>query len=310
MRNKIPGLLPAGTGGLGLRDSGLAILVMLLWGYNFAVAKVGVGEFPPIFMVGLRFLLSAMILAPFFPLPRSRIREIAAVSVVLGAGHFSIYFTGLKGLDASTAAIASQLQVPFSVLLATVLLSDPPGWRRMLGMAVSFGGIVLIAGEPRFAGSMVSLGLVIASSFLWAVANIQVKQLGKIDEMALLAWMSAMAAPQLFLLSWLLEDGQVASLGTATWRGWGAVVFQAVIVVGLCYGIWYRLLARHSVNSVVPYTLLAPVFGVIASVMVLDETITGRVLVGGIVTIMGVGIIALRRPHLADPVPDTTVDRN
>lgn len=297
-------------GVLGLRDSALALLVMVLWGYNFVVAKIGITEFPPIFMMGMRFLLSAIILVPFVRLPREHMKQIAAVSVVLGAGHFSTMLTGMKYLDGSTAAITVQLQVPFSALLATVLLNDPPGWRRLSGMALAFAGVVLIAGEPRFQDNLWALGLVVFAAFLWAVTNIQVKQMRGVNEMALLAWMSVMAAPQLFLLSWLLESGQIAAIGTATWRGWGAVVYQAVIVVTLTYGIWYRLLARHGVTAAVPYTLLVPVFGVLASVVWLDETLSARVVVGGIVTVLGVGVIVLRRPHLADPVPDATVDRD
>ena len=300
--------MPVNAGGLGLRDSGLAVLVMVIWGYNFVVAKTGLTELPPIFMMGLRFAFSAMLLVPFVAMPRGRMKEIAALSVVLGAVHFSMMFTGLKTIDASTAAIAIQLQVPFSALLATVLLSDPPGWRRLAGMAVAFGGVVLIAGEPRFAGDLWALGLVIGAAFVWAVGNIQVKKMGRIDEMALLAWMSVMAAPQLFLLSWMLEDGQFAAAQAATWRGWGAVAYQAVVVVAISYGIWYRLLTRHSVNAVVPYTLLVPLFGVASAVLWLDETLTTRVVFGGAITILGVAIILLRRPHLADPLPDTQID--
>jgi len=303
-----PGGRPAGAGGLGLRDSGLAVFVMVIWGYNFVVAKTGLEELPPIFMMGLRFALSAILLVPFVSMPRGRMKQVAALSVTLGAAHFSMMFTGLKTIDASTAAIAIQLQVPFSALLATVLLNDPPGWRRVLGMAVAFGGVVLIAGEPRFEGTLWALGLVIGAAFVWAVGNVQVKKMDGIDEMALLAWMSVMAAPQLFLLSFLLEDGQMAAAQAATWKGWGAVAYQAVVVVAISYGIWYRLLARHSVSAAVPYTLLVPFFGVASAAIWLGETLTARVVIGGMITIAGVAIIVLRRPHLADPVPDTAND--
>lgn len=299
---------PGGTGGLGLRDSGLAVLVMVIWGYNFVVAKIGIAELPPIFMMGLRFTFSALLLVPFVTMPREKMKEIAALSVVLGAAHFSMMFTGLKTIDASTAAIAIQLQVPFSALLATVLLNDPPGWRRLVGMAVAFGGVLLIAGEPRFAGSLWALGLVIGAAFVWAVGNIQVKKMGRIDEMALLAWMSVMAAPQLFLLSFILEEGQFAAAQAATWYGWGAVAYQAVAVVAISYGIWYRLLARHAVNAIVPYTLLVPIFGVTSAAIWLGETLTARIVIGGAITLVGVAIIILRRPHLADPLPDAQTD--
>jgi len=299
---------PVAGGGPGLRDSGLAVLVMLIWGGNFAVAKIGLAELPPIFMMALRFALSAVLLVPFVTMPRGKMKEVAALSVTLGAAHFSMMFTGLKAIDAATAAIAIQLQVPFSALLATVLLADPPGWRRTVGMAVAFGGVVLIAGEPRFEGSLWALGLVIGAAFVWAVGNIQVKKMGRIDEMALLAWMSVMAAPQLFLLSWMLEEGQIAAMQAATWRGWGAVAYQSLAVMAIGYAIWYRLMARHNISALVPYTLLVPVVGVISAVIWLDEILTVRIVIGGAITLAGVAIIILRRPHLADPLPDPQTD--
>ena len=84
-------------------------------------------------MMALRFSFSAALLIPFVAMPRGKMKEVATLSVTLGAAHFSMMFTGLKTIDASTAAIAIQLQVPFSALLATLLLADPPGWRRVVG---------------------------------------------------------------------------------------------------------------------------------------------------------------------------------
>ena len=100
----------------------------------------------------------------------------------------------------------------------------------------------------------------------------------------------------------------MAAAQAATWKGWGAVAYQAVVVVAISYGIWYRLLARHSVSAAVPYTLLVPFFGVASAAIWLGETLTARVVIGGMITIAGVAIIVLRRPHLADPVPDTAND--
>ncbi len=290
------------------RDIALAVLVALVWGMNFVVAKIGLVEWPPIFMMALRFTLVALLLAPFVAVPRDRLRQIAALSVTLGAMHFSLMFTGLRDLDGSTAAITVQLQVPFSALLAWLALGDRPGWRRVAGIAVAFGGVVLIAGEPRFQGGLLPLGLVTAAALMWAIANIQVKKMGPVGELSLLAWTSIMATPQLFILSWLLEDGQIAALSQATWRGWGALAYQVLGVVMIGYVLWYRLLHRYGVNQTVAFTLLVPVFGVASSVLLLNETMSLRILAGGVVTILGVAIIVMRRPALAgpsaDPIPD------
>jgi len=273
--------------------------IMAIWGLNFAVAKIGLAQLPPILMMALRFGVVAVALGPFVKLPRGRFRPILLISVSLGLLHFSLMFTGLAGIDAATAAIAIQLQVPFAALLAAIFFKDRLGWRRALGMAIAFGGVALIAGEPRLEGSYLALALVVAAACIWSVANVQIKLLGEIDGMVLNAWVAIFATPQLLAASLLLEQGQWAAVTAADWRAWASVLYQSVLVFGLGYGIWYRLLRLYRVNQTMPFLLLVPVFGVAASVALLGEQLTATLVAGGLLTVAGVGIIVLRRPRVA-----------
>ena len=103
-----------------------------------------------------------------------------------------------------------------------------------------------------------------------------------------------------------LEDGQWAALTGASWRGWTAVAFQAFVIVILSYGIWYGLLKRYSVALVIPYTLLVPIFGVLSGIVFLGEPATLSLAAGGVLTLIGVAIIVLRRPKLVDGTTQTT----
>ena len=105
------------------------VVVALVWGVNFAVAKAGVTMMPPIAFVSLRFFAVAIVLLPFLRWPPPRWKDLLLLSVVLGVVHFSLMFSGLVGLDISTASIAIQLQVPFAALLAALFL------RRQAGLA-------------------------------------------------------------------------------------------------------------------------------------------------------------------------------
>src|SRR5690242_14901510 len=134
-----------------LSDLILVLVVMAIWGLNFVIAKWGLAEFPPIFMMGLRWATVAALLLPFVRVPRKKLGGILLISFTLGCVHFSLMFTGLKGTDAAVAAIATQTQVPFAALIAAVVLKDRLGWRRATGMALAFVGIVIMAGEPRHA---------------------------------------------------------------------------------------------------------------------------------------------------------------
>ncbi len=279
----------------------LAVAVMFVWGLNFVVAKLGIQRFPPMFLIALRFTLVAALMVWFVRPPRERLWRVLGVSVTLGGLHFALMFTGLQRVDAGTAAIAIQLQVPFAALLAAIFFKDRFGWRRTLGTAVAFAGIGLIAGMPKVGENIGSLAMVIAAALVWATANAQIKALGEIDGFALNAWVAVFAAPQLFLASWLLESGQIAALRTADWIGWGAVVYMALVTTIGGYGFWYYLLGRYRMNQVMPLILLVPVFGVLSGVLFLDEALDWRILTGGALTVAGVGVIVLRRPRLVAP---------
>ena len=282
----------------------LFVFIAVIWGFNFAVAKIGLAQLPPIFMMSLRWALVGLLLAPFVKPPRGRWRPVLLVSFTLGFLHFAMMFTGLKDVDASTAAIAIQLQIPFAALLAAIFFKDKLGWRRGLGMAVAFVGVAIIAGEPRLAGNYIPLALVIVAACIWSVANIQIKMMGEIDGMTLNAWVGVFAAPQLAIASFILEDGHGAALAAADWRAAMAVIYQAVAVVVVGYGGWFWLLRRYAINQVMPFMLLVPGFGVLSGVLVLDERLTSALIVGGLLTVLGVAIITLIRPKLVAPAAD------
>lgn len=288
------------------RDAALAVMVMLLWGLNFAVAKEALDQVPPLSLMALRFAVVATLLVPFVRVPRERIGSLAALSVTLGLIHFSLMFTALRFVDASVASITIQIQVPFAALLAAIFFKDRLGWRRASGMVVAIAGVAILAGEPREGSQGWAVAMVVAAALVWAVANIQMKKLEDVDGFAINGYLGLFAAPQLALASLVLEDGQVAAWQAADWRAWGAVAYQSVIVVILCYTIWYSLLRRHSVNVTMPFTLMVPLFGVAGGVALRGEPITWNLVVGGVATVIGVGVIVIRRPRMLLKMPKDT----
>jgi O-acetylserine/cysteine efflux transporter len=273
----------------------LALIVMVIWGFNFAVAKFGLREFSPMFLMCLRFTGVAALLLPFVRVPWGQMKQIFILSVLLGTLHFPLMFTGLTGVDAATASIAIQLQVPFSSILAALLYRDKLGWRRGLGMAISFAGVIVIAGEPRALGGTFYLGLVIAAALVFSIVNIQIKRIGPINGFALNGWMAVMAAPQLLIATLIMENDQWRQFQSATWLGWSSIAYMALMVTILSYLMWYPLVRKYPVNQTMPWTLLAPVFGVISGIVVLGEPMTPAMVTGGALTLVGVAVIVIRK---------------
>ncbi len=276
-------------------DYAAALGVMVIWGVNFPMGKLGVTELPPILFMALRFVLVAVLLCPLFPLPREKLGGVLRLAFVLGSLHFSMMFTGLSLMDAATASLLVQSQVPFAALLAAIFFRDRLGWRRLLGMLVAFAGVLVIVGEPRFGSDFLGPALILVASFFWAFANILIKRLGAIDGFALSGWLALFSAPQLLALSLLIEQGQGAALRSAGWGGWGGLIYGAIAVTVVSYGLWYPLVRRYAVNQTMPFTLLVPIFGVASSAAILGDEVSWQTALGGAATIAGVAIIVLPR---------------
>ena len=274
----------------------IALGTALLWGFGFVTSKYGADHMPPLFFLALRFALMALMLLWFVRPPAGRWLAVSLFALTMGAGHFGLFYIALNiGVEASTAAIIWITQVPLSALLAGIVLRERPGWMALLGIAIAFGGAVLLVGEPRHTGNAAGIALMFGSSIAWAVANVQVKRLTDISPLALNGWMSAISALLLFPLSFALEEGQIASLLQPDWRLHSSLVYQVVGSTLLAYWAWYYLLAHNKVATVAGFMLLVPVVGVIFGVFILGDPITWQTLVGGAIIVSGVALIVLKR---------------
>jgi len=273
----------------------MAIAVAVIWGMGFIVAKSAMSHFSPILLMALRFTLTAFCLIWFFRPPPGVLKQLFWISLISAALQYSLTFNGLRGIDASTAALLVQLEVPFGLLLAWLVLGDSISLKQAFGILVAFTGAVFIIGEPRLSGDLVYAFLVIAGAFTWAVGQIMIKRLGNLGGFRLVSGVALFAAPQLYIASFLLETDQLLQIQTASVGAWSAVAYLGLIMTALAYGLWYRLLGHYSINQVMPFLLLLPVTSVIGGIFFLGEALTLKIAVGGLLAISGVAVITIQR---------------
>jgi uncharacterized membrane protein len=183
----------------------IAISVAVIWGMGFVIAKAGMAHFSPILLMALRFTLTAACLLCFFRPPPGIFKQLFWISLISAALQYSLTFNGVRGIDASTAALLVQLEVPFGLIMAWFVFGDRISSRQALGIMISFAGAVLIIGEPRLAGDLIYAFMVIGGAFTWAIGQIMIKKLGNIGGFRLLSGVALFAAPQLFTASWFIR---------------------------------------------------------------------------------------------------------
>lgn len=272
----------------------LAICVPVIWGTGFMLSKLAFvyADFPPILLMAFRFLLAAFVLVWFVRPPFGHMRAIFLIAIVSATIQYSLTFTGLAGLEASTAILVVQMEFPLMALLASIFLGDHLGWRRSAAVAFAFIGIALIAGQPEHQGDLRPILLVASGSLAWAIGQIMVKRLdGAVGGITLTAWVAVFAAPQLFAASAIFETGQMAAIRDTGWLGWGVVLYLGLIMTALGYAIWYHVLGRFPVTRVGPFLLLLPVTTIAGSMLVLGERLSRAEMIGGVIVIVGVWFV-------------------
>jgi O-acetylserine/cysteine efflux transporter len=227
------------------RDLALLVFMNLIWGLNLIASKIGVGEFPPIFFTAMRFGSLALFLVPMLRIHRGQMINLFAAAMLTGPAAFALLFAGIfLTEDASTVAVATQMGVPFSTLMSVLFLGETIRWRRILGIALAFAGIVIISFDPRVFAYWEGLALVVCSSFVSSLGLIFLKRLKGIRPLELQSWIALVGGAILFMLSLLLEGGQIGAVRNATWEGWMALLFTTVMSSLIAHTAWSFLVGR------------------------------------------------------------------
>ena len=279
-----------------IRDVFLAILVPVILGFGFVIAKPAMDQLPPILLNGLRWSLSGIIMCWFFPFPKKLIKELLIISFLGSTFQYSLTFSGLNIVDAASATLLIQCEIPFGIIIAFFILKEKPSLKNLLGLLIAFIGIIFLTGSPDLQDKLFGVFLLLSGGFLWAFAQVMAKPVSeKIGGLALTAWIGVFAGPSSIFLSYLIEGNTYQYIINADFKVWMIVIYLGLAMNCLGYSIWYYVLSKHPVNFVMPVMLLFPVTGLITAIFVLGETPSTYAYIGGVIIITGVAIILVNK---------------
>jgi O-acetylserine/cysteine efflux transporter len=281
-----------------LYDIALAILICALWGINFVAIKIGVTYFPPLFLMAFRFLLVALILLPWtLKMPRQKMGHMFLLALSMGL-YFGILFMGMRGTPAGETTIVIQLQVPFAALMAMYFFKERLSQQTCVGMVIALLGVIVTVGIPDHWGSMTSVGLVIMAALIWGLYNNQMKMVPKMHPFALNGFVALVTFPLFFLVSLPTEHPTFALFTHAPWQAYAGIAFFVLVSTVFCYSAWYHLVGKYPVHKVMPFVLLEPPFGILASTIITGEQIHVHTIVGGILCAIGLALIIIQRKRV------------
>lgn len=289
----------------------LAVGVAVVWGINFLAIHASLEQFPPLFLVALRFLVMAIPTVLFIPRPRVKLRWLIGYGLGFGTLQFIGLYLGMAaGFPAGLASLVLQSSAPFTVLLGALLLRERVSGRSALGVAVAVLGLGLVGLSRGVEGSWWPFLLVVAGGFGWALGNLAARRASAPNPLHLTMWMSVVPPLPMLALALAFEGPEqiasslTTSLSADAVPAWLGLAYTVLIGTVLGSGVWVWLMSRHPAGRVAPFSMLVPVSGLTTAWLALGETPQLLELFGGVLVIGGVLWASLRRRPM-EPSPTT-----
>lgn len=281
------------------KDGLLALLVVVVWGLNFVVIKVGLHNMPPLMLAGLRFLLVAFPALFFVARPKIPFRLLLGYGLTISFGQFAFLFCAINfGMPAGLASLVLQAQAFFTIILGALVFGERLQGKQLAGIALAVVGVLVLA-EASLNGQHVALLgflLTLAAAFCWASGNIFNKKIMQLETrpavMSLVVWSALIPIVPFMVASYLLDGPTVMlhSLVTLDLTTILSLIYLAFVATIVGYGIWGALLGRYETWRVAPLSLLVPVVGIASAALLLDEKLGALQLVGALLVMAGLYI--------------------
>ena len=285
-------------------DVALAVLVAAIWGFAFVATKIGLESFTPTQLTAIRFLVACLPIL-FVARPSVSWMWLIGIGLVLFAGQFLLLFFGMvHGMPPGIASVTMQTQAFFTILIAALILRDVPTAKQLVGIGISFVGLVLIGLSVGADLTYLGLGLTLGGALSWAVGNVLVKRIGNVDMLSLVVWASLVPPLPALAVSALIDDqaSLVTAVANASWMSIWSALYLGLVATVFAYAIWGKLLRDYSTALVVPFALLAPCTGAVFSAIVFGERFgmlrsagMGLILIGLALTVVSPKTLAFVR---------------
>lgn len=267
-----------------------ALIVILAWGVNFVVIKVGLHGVPPMLLGAMRFALVAFPAVFFIKRPAVGFWWVVAYGATISLGQFVLLFYAMSvGMPAGLASLVLQAQAFFTLIFAAVILGEKIRGPNVAGLLIAAFGLAVIGVQAGHAMTVAGFLLTLAASAMWGMGNVITKRMGKVDLLSLVVWAS-LVPPLPFLALSLMMEGPArieASLSAISLTSVFAIVYLAFIATMLGYTLWGKLLGRYPASQVAPFSLLVPIVGLASAALLLDEGLTSTQFLGAVLVMAG-----------------------
>jgi drug/metabolite transporter (DMT)-like permease len=287
-----------------MRSRVVWLLLCIIWGSTWLFIKLGLEDLPPFTFAGIRFVIASLILyaiiiARRIQLPRRRKdwTLLAVTGILSFTLNYGLVFWGEQYISSGLAALLQATIPVFGLVIAHFYL---PGEQMtpakifgvvlgIAGVGVIFSNQLTVAGTEALAGSA---ALVVGSACA-AYANVLVKSRGGKMEPAILAFGQMLFGLVPLLLIGIIFEGNPLRFH---WTGMAVISLFYLAIVGtvIAFLLYYWLVQHMDVTKTMLIALVTPIIAVALGIIILNEELNWRTVMGGAMIMLGIALIVLR----------------
>lgn len=276
---------------------GLVFLITAIWGLNVVFLKVLVENLPPQTMTAFRIMIAgitAIIIVYFAKSLRAlSVREwlYTAFGMIFGVIlHHLTLALGLMTTAASTGSLILSLVPLATAVLGVIFLGEQLTKMRVLGFILALTGVFFIQGGS-FSGLKLSQGelLLFTSMFAQAISFIFIKKATvTLDSKAVTAIMNLAGSVGLLLIAFIAEPDGLSNMTSASLGVYIVLFTSGIVATGIGHMVFNSAIQKIGASKTAIFNNFVPFFGVLFSVIFLNEMIEPAQLIGFVFIVAGV----------------------
>ena len=281
--------------------------VYIIWGSTYLGIELAAETMPGTFTAGVRFALAGLLMLAFLAWRRGRaslrigraeLASAAVVGLLLPGANSLLFITERKVPIGLTSLIIAS--VPLWVLLLRLAARERPDLVASLGLVVGFAGIVLLVQPGGDSGPLGYLLLTVAAAVMWALGSFLSPKI-PVPQDPLVATGYEMFTGGVALIAIGLATTSPSELSPSDWSGRSIFGLVYLILFGsiVGYTAYAWLLQNAPLGQVSTYAYVNPVVAIALGVIVLDESITARIVAGALLILAAVAIVVRRESAIA-----------
>ena len=279
------------------------LLVVILWGASFVLAKMVLEYFTPVETLAARLVLAIIVLETITSAKKIRIEYnrsdlpvLLLASFVLSV-HFFIQITGLNYTSATNTGWLIATAPIFIAAASYLFLKEKLRLLQILGIMVATVGVVLLVskGRPGQLDWLKSVGdwLILISGITWTIYTIVTRNVSRhMNPVSMILFL--LILPTIGFSAYVLATSDLAKFMTIPPKILIAILTYGILTMGVGHWLWLEGLSQKGATKAGAFIYLEPIVTTLTALVLIGEKLTLLSYIGGFLIIGGVVLVEQR----------------